>query len=167
MKPTTHYLISTACTKYSLFICLYSSLTPTVSIFYITRGIALSEWHLSACLQWTSWTPKSPQPLEFKCCQSSKFKMLGWTSPAELLWALLTLKKTCLAIRKTVLPEVMLKGNLKSSVLWTVSKHGANFIDCTHCNCVKGQQLDLQIYITHTHKTDKAIKCLVTPHALS
>lgn len=77
------------------------------------------------------------------------------------------LKKTCLGIRKTVLPEVVHKGNLKSSVLWTVSKHGANFIDCTHCNCDKRQELDLQIYITHKHKTDKAIKCLVTPHALS
>lgn len=61
MKPTTHYLISTACTKYSLFICLYSNLTPTVSIFYITRGIALSEWHLGVCLQVNKLNPQKPQ----------------------------------------------------------------------------------------------------------
>lgn len=83
-----------------------------------------------------------------KCCQSSKFKMLGWTQPPES-WALL-IKKTCLIIRKTVLPEVVHKGNPKSSILWTVSKSGANLVDCTHRNCVRGQQLDLQIYITHT-----------------
>lgn len=61
MKPTTLYLISTACTKYSLFICLYSNLIPTVSIFYITRGIALSEWHLGACLQVNKLNPQKPQ----------------------------------------------------------------------------------------------------------
>lgn len=60
MKPTTHYLISTACTKYSLFICLYSNLTPTVSIFYITRGIALSEWHLGAFASEQAEPPKAP-----------------------------------------------------------------------------------------------------------
>lgn len=61
MKPTTHYLISTACTKYSLFIYLYSNLTPAVSIFYITCGIALSEWHLGACLQVNKLNPpKAP-----------------------------------------------------------------------------------------------------------
>lgn len=48
LNPTTHYLISTACTKYSLFIYLYSNLTPAVIIFYITSGIAL--WVAPQCV---------------------------------------------------------------------------------------------------------------------
>lgn len=60
MKPTTHYLISTACTRYSLFICLYSSLTPTASIFYITRGIAL--WVAPRCVfAVNKLNPQKPQ----------------------------------------------------------------------------------------------------------
>lgn len=63
MKPTTHYLISTACTKYSLFIYLYSNLTPAVSVFYITCGIALFEWHLGVCLQVNELNPRKPPDL--------------------------------------------------------------------------------------------------------